>query len=350
MTAASTISFGRISLWIFFPLLVAAIFYLFLDLIIILGVSVLLALIFNPLIKLTEKLKIGRGLSTLAVFIAFSFLVYLGLSIILPQLVTQMNSLIQNLGAISIQEEINKLDNSISSFLPIIKPGYISKLFNDLIKSISQVSAQDISSLISNIFSFAAVIVIVPFTTFFIAKDYNRLVKGFLSVLPNKYFEMSYWVIKKIMHQLGRYVRGWIFDAAFVGIACGTGFYLIGIDNALALGIVAGVGHLVPYFGPIIGGIPAMLISLLQLGNFSAAPLIIIVLILIYTIDNGFVQPYVFSKSVNMHPLVIILLIIAGSKLFGIFGMLFAVPTASVIRTTAREIYFAFKNYSILKT
>ncbi|MCH8325572.1 MAG: AI-2E family transporter [Bacteroidetes bacterium] len=74
-----------------------------------------------------------------------------------------------------------------------------------------------------------------------------------------------------------------------------------------------------------------------------------ILIIFIYTIDNGIVQPYVFSKSVNMHPIIIILLIIAGGQLFGLIGMLLAIPVASVIKKASQEIYFAFKNYKIVK-
>jgi len=74
-----------------------------------------------------------------------------------------------------------------------------------------------------------------------------------------------------------------------------------------------------------------------------------LVMSLVYTFDNGFVQPYVFSKSVDMHPIIIILLIIAGSQLFGILGMLLAVPIAAVIRTSAKEVYFVIKNYRIAR-
>lgn len=77
--------------------------------------------------------------------------------------------------------------------------------------------------------------------------------------------------------------------------------------------------------------------------------MIIMIVSLTYTIDNGFVQPYVFSKSVDMHPIIIILLIITGSELLGLIGMLLAVPTATVIKTTVKEVYFAYKNYSIVK-
>ena len=160
---------------------------------------------------------------------------------------------------------------------------------------------------------------------------------------------MSYWILKKVSVQLGRFVRAWIFDATFVGFTCGIGFYFIGIPNALPLGIIAGLGHLVPYFGPIIGGIPAIIISIIQYGDLSHVPYIFLLMLIVYTLDNGLVQPYVFSKSVDMHPIVIILLIIAGSQLFGVFGMLLAIPTATVLKTAATEIYFAFKNYKIAR-
>jgi predicted PurR-regulated permease PerM len=160
---------------------------------------------------------------------------------------------------------------------------------------------------------------------------------------------MSYYVIKKITFQLSRYVRAWIFDASFVGCTMGIGLYFIGIDNALPLGVIAGFGHLVPYFGPVIGGIPAILISLIQYGDFSRVPYIVFLVLATYAFDNGIVQPFVFSKSLDIHPVIIILLIIAGGQLFGIIGMLLAIPTATVIKTFTKEIYFAFTNYKIAK-
>lgn len=72
-------------------------------------------------------------------------------------------------------------------------------------------------------------------------------------------------------------------------------------------------------------------------------------ILIVYIIDNGIVQPYVYSKSVDMHPLIIILLILIGSQLFGVLGMLLAIPTATVFKTLVKEIYFALKNYKIAK-
>ncbi len=108
---------------------------------------------------------------------------------------------------------------------------------------------------------------------------------------------MSYYVLKKVTLRLGLYVRAWIFDATFVGVMIGFGFYFIGVPNALPLGVIAGLGHLIPYFGPIIGGIPAIIVSIVQYGNFSQVPLILFVVLITYAFDNGFVQPYILGKS-----------------------------------------------------
>jgi predicted PurR-regulated permease PerM len=128
-----------------------------------------------------------------------------------------------------------------------------------------------VSTLLSSIVSVIAVLVIIPFISFFLLKDNRRILQGLLQTIPNKYFEMSYYVLKKVTLRLGLYVRAWIFDATFVGVMIGFGFYFIGVPNALPLGVIAGLGHLIPYFGPIIGGIPALIVSIVQYGVFTSS-------------------------------------------------------------------------------
>jgi predicted PurR-regulated permease PerM len=260
-----------------------------------------------------------------------------------------MNELIEALKGFSLHEQLIEVEKEIYTFLPFYPLGEISKRIEQFISSQIITSFDSITTILTSILSIVAILVIVPFITFFLLKDNRKILQGIVQVVPNNYFEPTYWVLKKISLQLGRYVRGWVFDSTFVGITCGLGFYSIGVPYALPLGVIAGFGHLVPYLGPIIGGVPAAIISIIQFGDFSAIPYIILVMALVYTFDNGFIQPFVFSKSVDMHPIIIILLIIAGSQLFGILGMLLAVPTAAVIRTSAKEIYFVIKNYKIAR-
>ena len=331
--------------------IIAAFYFLFLlsDVILIVAISILLSFIFDPFVKLLEREGLKRFPSTLIVFIGFGFLIYLFFSIIIPNFVYQVNQLKETLHVYSLRDQLNSIDQQIYNLIPFFNQGELAdkleKFFSEMILN----SFERMSDLVSSVISVVAMLVIVPFITFFLLKDSRHLLKSIIHVVPNKYFEMSYWILKKVSIQLGRYVRAWIFDASFVGITCGLGFYLIGIDNALPLGVIAGLGHLVPYFGPVIGGIPAIIISVLQYGGLSHVPFILLLLIFVYMLDNGFFQPYVFSKSVDMHPIVIILLIIAGSQLFGLIGMLLAIPTATVIKTATKEIYFAFKNYKIAR-
>jgi predicted PurR-regulated permease PerM len=185
--------------------------------------------------------------------------------------------------------------------------------------------------------------------TFFLLKDDIRIIKGILNILPNKYMEMSYYIMQQIIFQLSRFVRGWILDALFVGLLSILGLTILGIDNSISIGAIAGIGHLIPYFGPVLGGLPAIIISVIQFGDFSMLPSISLMFVIIYSIDNGFIQPNVFSKATDLHPLAIIILILIGSQLLGIIGMLLAVPTATIIKTAAKEIYLGYKNYRIIK-
>ena len=322
---------------------------LLINVLVLIAISVLLGFIFAPFVRLLEGKGFTRTISTLIVFTVFGFLLYLGLSFVIPKLFYQMDQVIAILKDFSLNEELSVLEKKILSVFPLFHKGELSQKVEGIISTSFNDAINHITQYVSGIVSIAAFLIIVPFITFYLLKDSATIQKGLIHIVPNKYFEMSYWILKRVSLQLGRFVRGWIFDATFVGIAIGFGFYFIGLPNALPLGVIAGIGHLIPYFGPVIGGIPAIVLSIMQTGDLSQVPLIMTIVALTYTLDNGFVQPYVFSKSVGMHPIVIILIIIIGSELFGLIGMLLAVPTATVIKTAATEIYFAYKNYSIAK-
>jgi len=339
----------KILIWLAGTIVLLYLVYMLTEILIILALSILLAFIFAPFVSVLEGKGFNRLTSTLIIFSAFAFIIYLSLSVIIPKLIFQMNQLVGALQGFSFDEEMKALEASILRYLPFLEPGSISTRLESFFSSQLINIIDSITEVLSSIVSVLAVLIIVPFITFFLLKDNRRILQGILHTVPNKYFEMSYYVLKKVTLQLGLFVRAWIFDATFVGVMIGFGFYFIGVPNALPLGVIAGLGHLIPYFGPIIGGIPAIIVSIVQYGDLSQVPLILLVVLITYTFDNGFVQPSVFGKSVDMHPIVIILLIISGGILFGLMGMLLAVPVATVIRTFSKEIYFAKKNYKIAR-
>jgi predicted PurR-regulated permease PerM len=260
-----------------------------------------------------------------------------------------MKQLIDTVKVYLTPNQIRKVGTEVQKSIPLIKSGDMQEKITRYFSMQVERSFDTFTSVLSGLISVVAILVIVPFISFFMVKDNKKILKGMLNIIPNKYFEMSYYVAKKVSLQLSKYVRAWIFDASFVGCVMGIGLYSIGINNALPLGVIAGIGHLVPYFGPVIGGVPAILISLIQYGDFSKAPYIVLLVLATYAMDNGIIQPYIFSKSLDIHPIIIILLIIAGGQLFGVPGMLLAIPTATVIKTFSKEIYFAYTNYKVGK-
>jgi predicted PurR-regulated permease PerM len=336
-------------LWIAGGCLLLYLLFLISEVIIIFVVSILLAFIFQPVVSMLENNGLNRVTSILTSFAFTVIIIYLTVSLLVPNLLLQVDQFTAMIKVISLHERLLSIERQIHIFVPFVKLGTLTKKFEDFITSGIISSFDKITSILSGIISLVVIVIIVPFITFFILKDNKIIMRGLLQTVPNKYFELSYWIMKKVTVQLGRYVRGWLLDAAFVGIACGLGYYIVGVKSALPLGLISGLGHLVPYFGPIIGGVPAIVISVIQYGDFSHVPFIILMILIVYIIDNGLVQPYVISKSVDMHPLLIIFLILIGSQLFGVMGMLLAIPSATVIKTLVKEIYFALKNYKIAK-
>ncbi|MFC2082136.1 AI-2E family transporter [Bacteroidota bacterium] len=320
----------------------------FFDLIVMIVISLLLALVFNPLVTFIETNGIPRFGAVLIVFAVCGIFIFIGLSVFIPKIINQMNLLTASLNEEKIASIMVQIEEALKNYIPFIDAKDITEQLSTSVSGAFINSIDNFSKIVSSIFSVAALVVIIPFMTFFLLKDKSKITKGIINIMPNRYFEVSYWVIKKISDKLAKFVSSWIFDAFMVGFLSAAGLTILGIQNSIIIGFIAGIGHLIPYFGPIIGGIPAIIISVIQFGDFSRLPSIFIMFILVYVIDNGFIQPNVFSKSTDLHPLVIIILILLGSQVMGVFGMLLAVPAATVIKTAAREIHYGYKNYKII--
>jgi len=337
--------FGIIGIVLLITMLVA---YIYIDVLVLLAISILISMIFNPIVDFFEKRRVPRIIAVLSIFTLTGIFLFSLVSILLPKLVNQFEAIANSINNESIKLSLTQFEQSIKARFPFLSAVNLTERISNLFNSAILSWINNLSSIVQGVFTFLAVIVIIPFVTFFIMKDNQALLNGLIKLVPNKYFEVSYNVLTKISIQLSRYVRGWILDAAIVGILAGVGLALLGINNSISIGFIAGAGHLIPYFGPIIGGLPAIIITIIQFGDLSMLPSVLILFTVIYTFDNGFIQPNIISKSTDMHPLVIILLILAGSKTLGIIGMLLAVPIATIIKTAVKEIYFGYKNYKII--
>lgn len=326
------------------PLLIVTLFAaLFADIFITLVVCLLLAMVLNPVVDYLQSIGLNRTVSILLLYVIIGAAITVTVDLFIPNIVEEAASFQSSFKEFELSDKLRDVEKWLEKNVPLLKKGDISKELQTVIKG-SFSKAQDV---VTGVLSTAFLVFLIPFVTFFILRDRRAIKNGFISLVPNKYFEMTVNIVNKIEKQLSSYVRGWIFDAMFVGILSMTGLSLLGINNALIIGVVAGVGHLIPYAGPIIGGVPALLISVIQFGDFSMVVPIVLMFTAVYLLDNSVAQPYIFSKSADMNPLTIIALLLVGNQLLGAFGMLIAIPIAAILKVSARETINGFRNYKL---
>ena len=141
--------------------------------------------------------------------------------------------------------------------------------------------------------------------------------------------------LSSLLHDINfvvsRFIRGQLLDGFIVGILSSIALMLIGLDFPVLIGMTAGIANVIPYFGPVIGSIPAVIVGLLS-GSPIKALFAVLALALVQQIDGTVIAPKVIGESVGLHPVFVILSIIIGGSYFGLLGMLLAVPTAGIIK------------------
>lgn len=214
-------------------------------------------------------------------------------------------------------------------------------------KFTSGISGQ-IVAFIPNMVSIIMAIVIIPFVAFFLLKDGREMKKLFVSHVPNRYFEMTLNVLHKIDMQLGGYLRGQFIEAFVIASLSVIALAILQVKYFTIIGIVAGLANMVPYVGPVAGAVPAIIVTLANGDDFIKLLYIVIAFAIVQLIDNILVQPLVLSRSVNLHPLIIVFAVLIGGQFFGLLGMLLAVPSAGIIKVTFMEIYNAVRKYHLI--
>jgi predicted PurR-regulated permease PerM len=324
-------------------LLITAFAALFTKIFITLIICLLISLVLNPAVDYLQSLGVNRAAAILIVYVIIGSLLYVAITVFSPGVSEQAESLKKSFKEFELSDKIKDAERWLEKNVPSLKKGDIAKEIEMSIKG----SFAKVQDFVTDVLSTAFFVFLIPFVTFFILRDRRAIKNGFISIVPNRYFEMTVNIVDKIEKQLSSYVRGWLFDALFVGLLTVAGLTILGINNSILIGFVAGFGHLIPYAGPIVGGIPALLISIIQFGDFSMVIPIVLMFTVIYLLDNSIAQPYIFSKSADMNPITIIALLLIGNELLGAFGAIIAIPVATVLKVSARETINGFRNYKL---
>lgn len=312
-------------------------------------ISLLLAYVLGPVVDAMERKGMGRVLAILIIYVVFASLVAVGIMFLLPKVTAEFNDLRANyLGY------VDRFQGLLESWQASLQEKFSVLQGQDLVAKVTEWAKGALTrvinktpALIINLFSLFSIFVLVPFVTFFFLKDGRKIRKSLIALVPNRYFEISLNLVYKIDQQLGGYIRGQLIDAAIVGALSIVGLLILNIKYYFAIGILAGLANLIPYFGPIVGAVPAMVVAFIQFNGFTPVLMVVALFAIVQLLDNVLISPLVVAKSVNLHPLVVILVVLVGSQLMGLLGMLLAVPVTGVIKVTVQELYRGLKSYAV---
>ncbi|MCH8956852.1 AI-2E family transporter [candidate division KSB1 bacterium] len=328
------LTLGFVALLILIPILQSVVTILI--------IAFFLALILNPIVNFIENRGIARLLASVLVFAMIIFLGGVGFKFLAPRITNEIKQLSSGLNEQSPGETLQKLQENLGDKIPFLSNPMIQK---ELKKKIDDLVKKSFSMVV-NVLSAVVSIIMLAFITFFLLKDGRRMKKTVVSWVPNRYFEMTLIILHKTGTQLGRYIRGQLLVASIVGSLSIFALYLLEIKYAFFIGAMAGLANMIPYFGPIVGAVPAIIMALIHNdGSLEIVAVVAVAFATIQLFENIFVSPFIVSKSVELHPLTVIIVILIGGQLVGIFGMLLAVPTASIIKVTAQELHWGLKNY-----
>lgn len=313
-------------------------------------IGFVLAWILNPIVNKLEKKKMPRVVGSMLVYAIMILSLALFVGYMLPVIYDQIQVLIRNLPSIFNEVEIF-MNNIVSRLGNIDGVDFVSiknQIFTTITGSFNNFMTSlpnTIMSMVGNLFSSLVTICFGLVIGLYMLIDFDSINGHLLNLLPKKNrFEASL-LITNISTEVRKSVNGTLLVASMVFICDSLGFFFIGLQSPLLFGLLCGITDLIPYVGPYIGGIVAVIVG------FAQSPLIgilsLIIVVVVQMVENNILQPLVMSKTTELHPVTIIVGLLIFEHFFGIVGMILCTPCMSLVKVVWRffkEKYNLFQN------
>jgi predicted PurR-regulated permease PerM len=289
----------------------------------------------NPLVSALARRGVPRIGGALVVYLAFLLLAAAAVSLLVPLLTREVAAAINDFPSYiqTIEARANEIASRFGQRVSLDLrgseiQGYLSDPANreTLLNYVTGIGSFT-SSVLHGVVIFVAGVIV----AFYLLVDLPRLRRRGLAMVPPRHRPDLEELSNRIGRAVGGFFRGQLVVALFVGAASCFGLWLVGLPYWLLVGLVAGLFNLVPLIGPWIGGALAVIIALLN-GRPVMALWAALVLIVVQQIDNHLISPNVMSRTVNLHPVVVILALLLGATFYGILGMLVAVPLVAAAK------------------
>ncbi|GAA6112604.1 MAG: AI-2E family transporter [Apilactobacillus sp.] len=301
----------------------------------------------NPVVNLLTKVKItktkniSRNFAITIVYLLLLGIIVYVVSSFLPRLFNQVTNLISNLPDIA--KDITKYAQAHSQkgiFKTLYSSGIMEKVqnyvYNYVQNSLGGIT-QSVGAIISTATSAVVVIVTVPVVLFYMLKDGHKMIPNIAKVLPRRSRRRTIKLLEKMSDTISHYIGGQMIECLFVGVFTSIGYVVIGQNYALLLGVFAGVCNIIPYVGPYIGIMPSVFVALSD--SVSKLIAVVIVVLIVQQLDGNLVYPNVIGKSLNIHPLTIIIILLAAGNIAGLMGMILAIPLYAVVKVIIQYVY-----------
>jgi putative permease len=296
-------------------------------------VSIVFAYLLQGMVSRLEKWKFSHILAVNLVFVLFFSALIFAAFILLPLLWEQLSSLVNDL-----PQKIKRLEVYVVSISQEY-PTYISKeqlqhwiaTFQSDFSRLGNWALSFSLSTISGVMMLVVYLVLVPLMVYFFVKDREDILQWFSSFLPHKR-QLVKHVWEEVNNQIANYIRAKILEMLLVCIAATVSFLLFGLNYAILLGVIVGLSVLIPYVGVVIVTLPVLIVGYLQWGFDVHFAYLSIVYAIIMVVDGNVLAPLLFSGTMKIHPVAVIIAILIFGALWGFWGIFFAVPLASVAK------------------
>jgi len=300
----------------------------------------ILAYLLNPLVVILERHKMSRRISILIVFSVIIAIMSVIIFIILPTVYNELSKLAVILPN-ALQLFTEKVDLIRAQFKATGLPSHIALVLDQHLEEQEVIFAHSLNlylDTVPQVLSTVTLYILSPVIAIYFLSDWKGLGVHFLRVIPQRWRMEWRRLWQDINHVIRQFVRGNVVVAVVVGLLIGVGVRLVGMDYALLIGVICGITDLIPYFGPFIGAVPAVLLAL----TISPAMAIKVALVILIAqqLEGNVITPKLVGESVGLHPVWVVFALLAGGELAGIWGMLFAVPVAAIIRVIFNHVYF----------
>lgn len=296
----------------------------------------------EPLQRWLEKRGLPRwgSLTTIVLLLVATvtgFLLLVG-----SPVANQVNNLVTNAPTIAnqIEDAANFVFENIESLPPQIEE-FVASVTNS-IQDIAIVSSKWMVNFVSGAVSVTFTLILVPFFFIFMLKDHERFAPQIYDLFTG---ERRTWIkktLEDIDHVLRSYVQGQVLISFLLAIMMFIGYLIIGLDYSLLLAMFAFFMNMIPFIGPWVSLVPAVIVALIQ-DPFLVIWVAVITLIA-QQVESNFITPNIMGKSLDIHPLTVISLVLAAGNIAGFIGILIAIPTYGVIKVIVQNIYHERKN------